>query len=160
MIRSLRQHHRRIIVGLAIFLPIAVVGGIAGRKSADVPSLTSMSEMDTSPDVIWESRDLWLQNSFRTRLLTNHALKKHFTIEITAEHTVTAPDLLVYWSAGIPPVEALTDHAVMLGVFTQNRPVRLPLPEEFGAARGVLILYSLADHKVVAISKRLGVEKP
>jgi len=48
MIRSLRQRHRRVVIALGAFLPIAFAVGIAARKS--VPSMTSLpTELVGSP---------------------------------------------------------------------------------------------------------------
>ena len=64
------------------------------------------------------------------------------------------PDVLVYWAAGKETaVEGLPDNARLLGALSNHAP--LPIPADVRGEAGRFVLYSLADHEVVATSKAL-----
>ena len=164
MIRPLRQRHRRLVIALGVLLPIAFAVGIAARR----PVPTGQSVLATSADeplhfenVVWDRSDLWPPPAIRTRLLSDKAGGKRFAVELSAAKDIVKPDLIVYWLPGDPKIEAaLPDDATLLGAFVQTKPRALPLPGETAVRSGVLVLYSLADHEVIAVSKPVGVGKP
>ena len=164
MIRPLRQRHRRMVIALGIFLPIAFAVGISARRP--VPTGQSLSatlagEPLHFENVVWDRGDLWPQQAIRTRVLSDKTDGKRFAVELSAVNDIVKPDLIVYWVAGNPKVEdTLPDNATLLGAFVQSKPTTLPLPSETAARSGVLVLYSLADHEVIAASKPVGVGKP
>ena len=161
MIRPLRQRHRRMVIALGVFLPIAFVVGIAARKPVPTGqslSVTLAGEPLHFEDVVWDRRDLWVQPAIRTRLLSDKTGGKRFAVELSAVEDIVKPDLIVYWVSGNPKIEdTLPDNATLLGAFVQTKPTPLPLPGETAARSGVLVLYSLADHEVIAASKPVGV---
>src|SRR5438105_1969976 len=62
MIRPLRQRHRRIVIVLGIFLPVAFVAGVAARKP--VPGMASLPPGLVAPPqkfsaIGWERTDLF-----------------------------------------------------------------------------------------------------
>ena len=66
------------------------------------------------------------------------------------------PDVLVYWAAGKETaVEGLPDNARLLGALSNH----LPLPTDARGETGRLVLYSLADHELVAVSRGFIVQK-
>jgi hypothetical protein len=68
------------------------------------------------------------------------------------------PDVLVYWAAGKESaVEGLPDNARLLGALSILTP--LSIPGDVRGETGRLMLYSLADHEVVAASNVFVVEK-
>ena len=164
MIRPLRQRHRRMVIALGVFLPIAFVVGISARRP--VPTGQSLSatlagEPQHFENVVWDRGDLWPQQAIRTRVLSNKTGGKRFAVELSAVNDIVKPDLIVYWVPGNPKIEdTLPGNATLLGAFVQSKPTALPLPGESAARSGVLVLYSLADHEVITVSKPVGVGKP
>ena len=162
MIRPLRQRHRRMVIVLGVFLPIAFLIGIAARKS--VPGMTSLpQELVASPQKFavteWERADLFTKTPIQVRLLRESAGAGHFAVEFSAARDFVKPDLIVYWVAGSPNVtDTLPDNARLLGVF--NSSVALSLPPDAGPDSGVLVLYSLADQEIVGVSKPFALEEP
>jgi hypothetical protein len=61
-------------------------------------------------------------------------------------------DLLVYWLPAASTLkDTVPDDAVLLGAFVSGQP--LPVPAALTGKPGSLMLYSLADHELVAVSK-------
>ena len=160
MIRPLRQRHRRMVIVLGVFLPVAFAVGIAARKS--VPGMTSIpKELVASPQSFavteWERADLFTKTPIQVRLLRERADAAHLAVEFSAAKDFVKPDLIVYWVAvGTRITNTIPDHAFLLGSF--NSSTALPLPLEAGSASGVLVLYSLADHVIVETSKSLAIQ--
>ncbi|MBI5385603.1 MAG: hypothetical protein HZA90_13070 [Verrucomicrobia bacterium] len=155
MIRPLRQRHRVIFCALALVLPLAFAAGVAARKPVPVmaalPSAVG-GERPQFDSTIWERDDLWTQPPMRARLLAGKT--NRLAVELIAARDIARADVIVYWVPGDPKLnDALPDNAVFLGAFTRNGP--LPLPAEAAQQAGSLILYSLADHEIVARSKPL-----
>jgi len=162
MIRPLRQRHRRMVIVLGVFLPVAFAIGIAARKP--VPDMTSLpKELVTSRQKFaateWERADLFTKTPIQVRLLRESAGAGHFAVEFSAAKDFVKPDLIVYWVAGSPnTTDTLPDSARLLGAF--NSSVALSLPSDAATGGGVLILYSLADQEVVEVSKPFALQKP
>jgi len=160
MIRPLRERHRRMVIVLGVFLPVAFAVGIAARKP--VPGMTSLpKELATSSQKFavteWERADLFTKSPIQVRLLRENAGAGHFAVEFSAAKDFVKPDLIVYWVAvGTRITNTIPDHAFLLGSF--NSSAALPLPLEAGSASGVLVLYSLADHVIVETSKSLAIQ--
>ena len=164
MIRPLRQRHRRMVIALGVFLPIALAVGISARRplptGQSVPVILTGEPLHFE-NVVWDRGDVWAQQAIRTRLLSDKTDGKRFAVELSAVNDIVKPDLIVYWLPGDPKIEdALPDNATLLGAFVQTKPTPLPLPGETAATSGVFVLYSLADHEVIAVSKPVGVGKP
>jgi hypothetical protein len=165
MIRPLRQRHRRMIFALGIFLPVAFVAGLAARRP--VPTAQSLPanfkrEQLHFERVVWDRADLWPQNSIRTRLLSDKPGGRGFAIELSGTKDIVKPDLIVYWSPDAPKAtNSLPDTAALLGAFVQTEPTPLLLPDSaIGTTNAVFLLYSLADHEVIAISQPVTIGKP
>src|SRR6266702_2192390 len=94
MIRPLRQRHRRMVIVLGVFLPVAFAVGIAARKS--VPGMTSMpKELVASPQSFavteWERADLFTKTPVQVRLLRERAGAGHFAGEFSAKRDFVKP---------------------------------------------------------------------
>jgi hypothetical protein len=154
MIRPLRQRHRRIVIALGFFLPVAFAAGLAARKpipftSELPPSLATATQ--TFEKIEWQRADLFVKSEIQVRLLREHSGAGKFAVSFSAATDFVKPDLLVYWSAGNPSViNALPGNAILLGAF--NAP-QLPLPEAAEKSDGTLVLFSLADNEIVDASK-------
>jgi len=154
MIRPLRQRHRRIVLTLGIFLPVTFVIGIMSRRS--IPVIGQLpSALATTPQtfesVEWQRGDLFSKSPIQVRLGRENSGAGKFAVSFTAAKNFVQPDLLVYWSAGSRnSTDALPANAVLLGAF--SAPL-LPLPAAADNCEGTLILFSLADHEIVDVTK-------
>src|SRR5437016_2663245 len=135
MIRPLRQRHRRMIIMLGIFLPIAFAFGIAARKP--VARMTSLpEELVASPQNFaateWERADLFTKTPIQVRLLRERRGAVRFAVEFSAAKDFVKPDLIVYWVSGNPILaDKLPDNARLLGAF--NSSLALSLSPDAGA---------------------------
>ena len=154
MIRPLRQRHRRMVIVLGIFLPVAFVAGIAARKP--VPEISSLpkefpsaiSQFDSQE---WQRADLFAKSSVRVRLLREHRDAGKFSVEFSAGKNFVKPDLIVYWVTGnATATDKLPDNAILFGAFSSTP---LLLPDEVTKSSGVFVLFSLADNEIVDVSK-------
>ena len=162
MIRPLRQWHRRLVIVLGVFLPVAFAVGIAARKS--VPDMTSLPKgLVTSRQKFaateWERADLFTKSPIQVRLLRESAGAGHFAVEFSAANDFVKPDLIVYWVTGSQNItDTLPENARLLGTF--NSSGVLSLSPDAAPGSGVLVLYSLADQEIVEVSKPFALQKP
>lgn len=154
MIRPLRRLHRRAVLALWFFLPVAFTVGIAARKS--VPEVDSLPK-DLAPAATqFESQERQRWDSFpkspvQIRLMHEHGGTGRFAVEFSVPKEFVRPDLIVYWVAGSPNLtDALPDNAILLGSFSSTT---LPLPDEAVKSNGRIVLFSLADNEIVDVSK-------
>ena len=156
MIRPLRQRHRIAVLTLSAFLPAVFVLGIASRRVVPLvgssPRGLSQESADTYKS-LWVRDDLWEKKPLRTKLLTDSKTSK-LKLEVTAAVPSIRPDVLLYWVSGTPTVEdSLPNDAILVGAWTQESANALDLPLATRATQGKLVLYSLADHEIVNVSK-------
>jgi hypothetical protein len=157
MIRSLRFRHRVTVCALGIALPAAFTVGMAARKP--IPTMSSLA-LETKPtfnSLLWERSDLWSKPPITTRLFAdaNNAL----AISLLPPADFTKPDVLVYWlDERAKPGDSLPQNALLLGGLTSTVP--LPISGLIRKQSGVLLLYSLADQEVLAVSKPFGAQNP
>ena len=150
------------VVVLGVFLPVAFALGIAARKP--VPGMTSLPrELAASPQQFavteWERSDLFTNAPIQVRLLRERAGTGRFAVKFSASKDFVKPDLIVYWAAESPKLtDTLPDNARLLGAFSLSG--ALSLPPDAASGSGVLVLYSLADQEIVAVSKPFALQKP
>ncbi len=153
MIRPLRICHRRIFMVLGLLLPIAFGLGIAARNQVPVAAnLPAALNTPARPFVAsdWEQTDIFTNAPVYAHTL-RPTVRGHRAISLSAEPGFVKPDLLVYWApAQSGAADKLPANAVLLGAF--NLP-ELTLPADAAKTDGVVILYSLADGEVVAVSR-------
>ena len=143
------------VLALGALLPAAFVFGIASRHSVPLnPALPG--NLPYQPDQAlakWMREDLWEKSQLRTRLLTD-STESSLSLEVTAPELVVKPDTLLYWIPGNPEIDkSLPDDAVLLGAWMQD-PVRpLNVPASAKGSQGRLILYSLADHEILNVTR-------
>jgi hypothetical protein len=162
MIRPLRQRHRVMIFALSVVVPAAFAVGIAARKP--VPDLSvappGLSAKIPRLNELWSRDNLWEKRTIRTRLLNNNADAGQLVVELIAKDQIVRPDVIVYWIRGEPTIQdSLPDNAILLGSFDPSTPLFLTLPAEAAKSSGMLVLYSLADHEIVAVSKGFSAAK-
>lgn len=152
MILALRQRHRRMFAAIGCLLPVAFMVGIGARRP--VPSVSQlpralMTEEVESGSTVWERDDLFAKIAVNVRL--NRTASGDLTMTCTAKGDFAKPDLIVYWETrGATNVAALPDSATLLGAFSVGA---LRLPANVAMQEGALILFSLADQEIVAVSQ-------
>jgi hypothetical protein len=158
MIRPLRKRHRVMVCTLGVLLPVAFAAGLVARKpvprAATMPSELAGTASDFGR-VLWTKADIWPGQRIITSLRRDAA--GSVAVELMF-HDLAKPDVLVYWAAGKEAAsEGLPDNARLLGALSNQTPLTIP-----AAVRGEVgrfVLYSLADHEVVAASNSLVMEK-
>lgn len=147
MTRRLRQRHRYVFILLAALLPVGIVLGLTGRKvvptTAGLPA--SLTRQTGPLQEIWKRPSLFPERNIAVRLL-HSAEGDGLAIELTGN--LSAPDLLVYWSS-MASTGDLPPDVVLLGRFGQS----VAAPRNVVGRNGHLVLYSLANHEVVATSQ-------
>lgn len=162
MIRLLRQRHLRITAVLGVLLPVGFAVGVAARKP--VPVMASLpAEWVASPQTFavteWDRADLFTKAPLQVRLLREGAGAGRFAVQLSATNELAKPDVIVYWVGGSSnKTDALPDNARLLGAFSSS--AAFLLPSDAGPDTGVLVLYSLADHEIVEVSKPFSLPKP
>jgi hypothetical protein len=140
------------VCALGVLVPIAFAASIAVRRPVPVARSVPMELESKSSEfntVVWTKTDLWPDQPVVT------SLRRNATDSLAVEmviHDLAKPDVLVYWAAGKATLE-LPDNARLLGALSNRTP--LPLPADARGQAGHLLLYSLADHEIVAASKPL-----
>lgn len=152
MILSLRQRHRQMFAVVGCLLPIAFVVSITARNP--VPSVAQLPPALTAQEVesgalVWDRADLFTKPTVNARL--SRTASGDFTITCAAKGDFAKPDLIVYWATGVATnVEALPDSSILLGAFSAGA---LRVPATVAVLEGSLILFSLADQEIVAVSQ-------
>jgi hypothetical protein len=150
------------VLALTVTLPAAFAVGIASRREVPISPerVLAPSRETRNQSVLWSRNDLWKKGVIRTRLLTVEPGSGQFAIELMPMDQIVRPDLLVYWVPGARKVQdSLPEDAFLLGGFEQSTPTPLALPEVATKQTGVLVLYSLADHEIEAVSSPFSVTK-
>ncbi len=156
MILPLRQLHRRAILAMGIFLPVALATGLWLRvpvptMSGLPPGLGQGLARQATNQTDWCCTNLFQKFSITVRLFLERTPVPRALLSFSADRDFLQPDLLVYWLPGSPVVmDALPDNATLLGEF--HSPTLL-LPTEAASRPGVFVLYSLADNKIVDASR-------
>jgi hypothetical protein len=136
---------------LGVLLPITFVVGIAGRRPAPVVKSVPAELASKASEfgmVVWTKADLWPSQRIVASLRRDAA--GSVAVELMFPDLVK-PDVLVYWAAGTEAaVEGLPDNARLLGALANLVP--LPIPTDAHGETGRFVLYSLANHEVVATS--------
>jgi hypothetical protein len=154
MILPLRRRHRRMFAAVSVMLPVAFVAGVAARKP--IPTATFPNAVPSAQATFsitqWERHDLFTNTAVHLKFLRDASNTNHTAIQMSAPKDFVKADLLVYW---MPAESALKDNipddVVLLGAFASGQ--LLPVPPTLTAKPGSLVLYSLADHEITAVSK-------
>ena len=155
MIQPLRRRHRQIFMLLGFTLPVVLIVGFATHPP--LPAATGLPPVltTTAPAFstgVWQQRDgLFAKVPVQVRWLRAPDGIGGFALNLTGPKDFLKPDLLVYWVSGQPGItDTLPADARLLGAFSAGT---LPLPAEAARGPGVLVLYSLADNEIVAVSR-------
>ena len=161
MIRPLRQWHRVMVCALGVMLPVAFIAGIAARRHVPVANANALpsklvSNAKDFGKVVLTKTDIWPGQRIITSLRRDAA--GSVAVELMFRDLVK-PDVLLYWAAGKEgmPVDGLPENARLLGALSNGAP--LPIPAEARGEAGRLVLYSLADHEIVAASNVFIIQK-
>ena len=154
MIQPLRRRHRQVFMLLGFALPAVLIVGFATRPP--VPAVTGWPSglAEAAPalaTVVWQRDGLFAKAPVQIRLLRYPEGTRGFALNLTGARDFLKPDLLVYWVSGQPEITGtLPGDARLLGTFSAST---LPLPDEAVRGAGVLVLYSLADNEILAVSR-------
>lgn len=160
MIRPLRLRHRMVVLALSALVPAAFVLGITSRRSlpavVSIPSVIR-SQSAASYKARWTRDELWEKQQLRTRLLEDPT-GSSLALEITSPEPIVRPDVLLYWIPGNPAIaDSLPNDSVLVGAWIQEPPKAIELPQT-AKGDGRLILYSLADHEILNVSKAFPIQ--
>lgn len=107
---------------------------------------------------MWVREDLWEKGQLQTRVFKD-STHSNLALEVAATEPVVRPDVLLYWVPGNPKIQdSLPNDAVLLGAWMQEPAGALELPQVAKVGQGKLILYSLADHEIVNVSKPFSIQ--
>jgi hypothetical protein len=141
---------------LSVVIPAAFVTGVVARRPVPIDSSISRELLSEEADfgrIVWNDASLWSGKDIVTFLRRDRA--GAISIEFMFRHIVR-PDVLVYW---VPPTDGsrsiLPDQSRLIGAFAHRVP--LVVPEGIRGQSGRLLLYSLADHEVIATSKPVAI---
>jgi hypothetical protein len=141
-----------IVCTLGVLLPVAFAVGLVARQRVPVTAIVPPGLVHQGKDfgrVVWTKTDIWPGQ----RIITS--LRRDTTGSVAVElmfRDLAKPDVLVYWAAGKEAMgEGLPGNARLLGGLSNRTP--LPIPVAVRGEIGRFVLYSLADHEVVANSK-------
>jgi len=152
MIRTLRLRHRRVILLLAIALPLLVAAALSARRP--IPRMERLPDGLTGsvadvPPVGTPRVASWDGGSLRATLLRGvDGAGTRVSIELLQE--LVRPDLLVYWSDDTDAVfEGVPDDAALLGRLAGRYPIVFELPVQAAGSDGQLILVSPSQDEIV-----------
>jgi hypothetical protein len=152
MISRLRARHRRMVVTLAVALPIVLVMGVMVRpetpEALPLPGALLALEV-VAPEVLWERDDLWDGLPIVTRWRGAGGVPVAVELQLTAP--LQRPEVLLYWSPTLgADAEALPETSHLLGALGGVGTRRHALPEAARSGEGHLLLYSLGHDNVFA----------
>lgn len=137
---------------LAFVLPVAFVFSVAARRTVP-PGSPSGTLFNAAPgaygEVVWTDADAWPGKRILTVLQTDPL--GSLTVEFMFRE-LPGPDVLAYWvPSNWAPGDRLPANAQLLGAFLNGE--ILPLAGRPRGEPGRFVLYSLANHQIVSISK-------
>jgi hypothetical protein len=148
MIQSLRRWHRRALFAAAFILPVVFAAGLLVRRPFSTTARLPVSGQQAIPIApLPAGRELWAGWQIAARVSNTPENRLLLTLEPRA---LSAPDVLLYWSALPLTHETINNDAVLLGSLRAGQPATFLLPEQAGYSAGQLTLYSLAQQSVLA----------
>ncbi len=144
---ALRSFHRRLVMFLALALPLAVAAGLLGRE--EIPTVED-APMAPLPPSLTAARSSAIEGFVglpitlslsRSRGTAEAGLRRQ--VELKVEEDLEIPSLALFWSPRSEG-EELSREAVYLGSVWGPTTLRFGLPPEEG---GSLVLYSLAHQE-------------
>lgn len=143
MIRPLRKLHRFTFYILAVLLPVIFIAGLAVRRP--IPPSPSQPVVDQTGAARSASGEAGAP-----------AASGEEAIDLNELRASGAPDPLIYWSREQPQGDQLSQDAVLLGALSNLQGASSVRPRDLlpPAAResdGYLIIYSLANRRIVSV---------
>ena len=143
----LRRRHRRVVMTLAVLVPVLYLSAIQARR--DVPTtnaiVETVSRVGRLDGTAREVETDWDGASMQVRLWSDGAI-----LELLPEADPARPDVLVYWTEAGEGAETPSDGAYLLGTLAGAEPRRFVLPDVALSTGGRLLLWSLAHSELVA----------
>jgi len=149
---KLRQRHRWTIFTIGLVVGFVFLMGVLKRhpvlETETLPP--ELAQTQTFSATGEERANLFEHSPVRVRLWRQQETGS-LAVDFTAEKSFLKPDLLAYWSAArVAKSDTLPADATLLGAFVGGP---LLLPKEASVSEGSLILYTLANHEIVDVSK-------
>lgn len=152
MIHPLRNRHRTMIATLAVLLPLLFIAGIASRKNIPASPVLPTADgigQDMPEMQLWQSEDLWAGLDMVTAL--HHGGTGRMLLELRPQVYLGYPDILVYWLPGpAPGNEKIPGDALLLGTLYDTVKRMFELPAAGLSGESTVLLYSLAQQRIVA----------
>lgn len=130
-------------MALALVLPTVLVVGLLARRP--LPRTGSKSANAEVQQPIRQSDRLWTKHAIHSVFLRDTSDPTAVQVRLEPLDDLSAPDLLVYWSAELSDANQLPSQAVLLGTFQNGKSLQFQKIN----SKGFLILYSLAHQSVV-----------
>src|SRR5215467_10444878 len=143
MIQALRSVHRQASMALVLVLPTVLVVGLMARQP--LPRTNSKTDNAEVQQPIRQSDRLWTKHAIHSVFMRDMSDPTTVQVGLEPLDDLSAPDLLVYWSAELSDVNQLPSQAVLLGTFENGKRLQFLKINP----KGFLILYSLAHQSVV-----------
>lgn len=155
MIRSLRRRHRAMTTAIAIVLPLLFLAGIAARKAIPrmeiPPALTPVEE--TFSELIFQKNYFRPELDIAARVFADSLPPSRLAVELHPQRYLKIPDILVYWSETPPNAgDKMPESSYLIGTLAGTERRRFPLPSAALDSDGSLILYSLAQQRVIGMA--------
>lgn len=159
MIRSLRVRHRLLIPVLVVLIPPLFFMGLDARRGvpvmAQLPVPLQSSAVPKEMELVHSSNQLWPGIALTTLLFQGQG---GYLIALLPDQPLIYPDLLVYWSPqSTNPGHALPEEGQLLGSLSNGQGGRFEFNNERIVKEGVLILYSLGQHRVISVAELPGI---
>lgn len=137
---------------LAIFLPIGFVAALSARNPVPAPSIPPVeTEAGTQGRTLGALQSMPGQSlAVNIQLFSSGTPTSQLSLSIHPNAPLTAPDILAYWHPTTnTALDALPQDAFLLGGLNGVQTRRLTLPAQALERDGTLILYSLAQQRVL-----------
>jgi len=136
---------------LALVLPTVLIVGLLARRP--LPRTTSKTDNAEVQQPLPQSDRLWTKHAIHSVFLKDTSDPTAVQVVLESLDDLSAPDLLVYWSAELSGANQLPSQAVLLGTFDNGKRLQFRKINP----KGFLILYSLAHQSVVDTASLEGV---
>lgn len=136
MIRCLRRVHGAAALGGLLFLPPLIVLGLSARR-----------ELPRQLQGPWDGdrgRDAGLTEEGALQWAISVGDDGR-SLDLQPSRDLQEPDVLVYWSPGVGPFDAIPEDAILLGLLAGAEARRFEMPDAAqGVADASILVYSLA----------------
>lgn len=151
MISPLRRRHRRVMLGLALLLPLAFAAALASRPAQPIEDAMAevLAERETIAAFAPGFERARLSDELPIAIAVGDTASGALAARIDSRDTASVPDALVYWSAAPSRGPELPARSYLLGAVPENDVRVLALPEVARAGGGRVLVWSAGWQRVV-----------